>query len=243
MKEIAKILYITTFFLLVAVTGNCQLESFSPDEILPNQVFVDFGFEPEVVTTIGYTQMVKKYGGKADIRLGASVKFAPLIVSHGAWRINLISVTDWKMSRNWGTTINTSIYNVHNKDRLGVMDGLGFEIRPSIFHYGSNWTHGIDFGWQHTALLHISQSEEVKDTYNERYPDGVSGLTGPTDGWFGSTANRFRLGYVTSTRIDPHFRLQLEIGSLISLQKQGIVIGFSHGQVPLYFESLLAYQW
>lgn len=102
---------------------------------------------------------------------------------------------------------------------------------------------GIDVGWKYTALTHIKHSEETKDTFNDRYPAGENGIDGPWDGWYRSTASRFRLGFAGSRKFGELWRIQIGIGTLLSVQRQGILLGFSHAQVPLYLESTVSYRY
>jgi hypothetical protein len=130
---------------------------------------------------------------------------------------------------------------LHN--RAGVLNGLGFDLRASPVNNSKKWIKGFDLGWQYTLFTHIKHSKKTTDTFEDRYPENSKKMEGPKSGWYGATANRFRLGFVASKVIGTHLHFQLGLGSLISVQKQGIAIGFAHAQFPFYLESLLAYKW
>jgi hypothetical protein len=147
------------------------------------------------------------------------------------------------MSETWGTKATINIYNAHDHNRAGVMDGLGFELRASPVHYDKKWIKGFDIGWQYTVLTHIKNSAEAKDTFYDRYPENISGIQEPKDGWYSSTTTRVRLGFVASRKLGDNLHLQVGAGSLISTQKQGILMGSSYAQFPFYLESMLSYQW
>lgn len=214
-----------------------------PGVAAQNQVFVSVGLEPELVTTIGYTRLVTQFGKDLDFHMGASLKFAPLIISDESFRINVTGAMDWEMGNQWKTRFSPDLYLAHDNNRAGVMNGLGIELHSTTLHFGEKWTKGFELGWQYTGLTHISHSIETKDTFGDRYPEGTRGLKGPKDGWYKATASRFRVGVVAAKQLDDHWGIQVGIGSLLSIQKQGILLGFSHAQVPVYLESTVSYRY
>ncbi len=207
-----------------------------------NQVFLNLGLEPEMVTTIGFAHLIGK-GKTFNIHLGGSLKLAPLLITKGAWRANFASFAHWKMNEHWRSLLTSNIYLAHDHNRAGIIDGLGFELRATPAYYGKKWAKGFDAGWQYTLLTHIKHSEEAKKTFDERYPDGTNGVQGPKDGWYASTASRFRVGLTGATSISNYVTLQFSGGSLFAIQKQGILLGFAHAQVPAYIDVSCRYNW
>ncbi|MEJ7685139.1 MAG: hypothetical protein WKG06_46290 [Segetibacter sp.] len=208
-----------------------------------NQVFLNVGLEPEMVTTIGFAHLIGKEGKAFDIHLGGSLKLAPLLITKGAWRANFISFANWKMNEHWRSVLTSNIYLAHDHNRAGTMDGLGFELRATPAYYGKKWAKGFDAGWQYTLLTHIKHSEEAKKTFDERYPISTNGVQGPKNGWYALTASRFRVGLTGATSISNSVTLQFAGGSVFSIQKQGILVGFAHAQVPVYIDVSLRYNW
>lgn len=241
--------YESIFFVIAALLTFSSLEGKSQPIISPsnatrpNQIFISIGLEPELVTTIGYTHLALSPGKNVDFHVGASVKLAPLIFSNGAWRFNIIGLTNWKISDTWKTRFTSKLYLAHDNNRAGEMHGFGSELQATLLHFGKTWAKGVDIGWQYTALTHIKHSEETKDTFNDRYSVGENGTNGPRDGWYRATARRFRLGFAGSRRIGDQWRVQLRIGALLSVQKQGILLGFSHAQVPFYINSTVSFNY
>ncbi len=236
MKQIFQMLVI--FFLIICTHIECQAQYVkAPGEIImPNKVFVTVAAEPEIVTTVGYVHSVGKNNRSVNFQIGGSVKLAPLIISHGAWRANIITVADWKLSNKWTNTIASNIYLAHDHNREGILNGIGFELRDNPVFYGKRWAKGFDIGWQYTPFTHIRHSPEAKENFSDRYPEGVTGITGPKDGWYKNAASRVRLGVTGATKIGNSAALQLSLGSLFVFQKQGILLGFSHAQFPAYLE-------
>ncbi len=226
---------------MVVATGTCQV--IISNEALHNQVFIGVGLEPEWVATVGYLYGIGKPGKPVDFQLGVSIKLPPLLVAQNAWRANLMVAAHWRMAERWSTQITGNIYNAHDYNRAGVMNGIGFEMRAAPAYDGKHWRKGFDIGWQYTALTHIRHSAEAKDTFKERYAGNINGIEGPKNGWYGATASRFRLGFIGARKLGDHLTWQLGLGGLISVQRQGIWLGFSHAQVPFYLQSTWAYRW
>lgn len=231
-------------YLSYETVGFCQESIIHPETRVSNQIFLKIGLEPEMVTTIGFTHLLGNTENKLAFGIGASLKLAPLILSNGARRFNIITVADWHMDKKWATRITNELYLAQNHNVAGTMNGLGFELRSTTVHYGRKWNNGFDLGWQYTIATHVEHSDIAKATFRDRYPEeNLIGIFEPKDGWYKAAVSRFRIGYVTSTRLNDHLDLQLGIGSLIFVQKQGILLGFSHAQVPAYFESAFLYHW
>lgn len=228
---------------LTLLRVNGQSLPIPPGEVSRNLAFVTLGLEPEWVTAAGYARQLGKSGKKLDFYAGAGVKLPVLIVVHGAWRANLLAAADWRVTSNWDSRFSLSLYNAHDHNRAAVMNGLGFELRAAPAHRGRKWTRGLDLGWQCTALTHLAHSAETRATFDQRYPAGSSSATGPQDGWYGATGSRFRLGFASARQLGAHWRLQWGVGGLAAVQKQGLLLAFSHAQVPFYLESTVHYRW
>ncbi len=241
MKKEIKLILITVLILITSQSGYSQLIISAPDEKIKQQFFITIGLEPEIVTSVGYMHNVGSPGKTVDWNLGASIKFAPLLITKGAWRANLTTAANWKTSEKWGVRTAWSFYLAHDNNRAAVMNGFGFEWRSAFIKNGKKWNKGIDAGWQYTAFTHLKNSDATKETYNDRYPSNTGTYNGPKDGWYAGTASRFRLGFINSVKIKKHLHLQLGAGSLFNIQKQRILLGFSHAQVPVYLETSLVF--
>lgn len=241
MKKEIKLILTTVLILITRQSGYCQLIISTPNEKIKQQFFITIGLEPEITTSIGYTHVIGTPGKTLDWNLGASIKFAPLLVTKGAWRANLTTAAGWKTSEKWGVRTAWSFYLAHDNNRAAVMNGIGFEWRSAFIKYGQKWNKGIDAGWQYTAFTHIKNSNATKDTYSDRYPSNTGTYNGPKDGWYAVTASRFRLGFMSSVKFNEHLHLQIGAGSLFNIQKQKILLGFSHAQFPVYLETSLIF--
>lgn len=214
MKTILKILSILFFILVIKSTGFCQEKSIRGQNISQETIFITIAAEPELVTTIGYLHAV---GNSGHFKIGAGIKTAPLIILKGAWRANLIAVTDWKLNKKWGNMLTTNFYLAHDHNKEGVMNGLGVELRDNFTVSGRKWTKGFDLGWQYTPFTHIKHSREAKEAFEDRYPEGVTGMDGPKNGWYRNGASRIRIGVTGLTKLGTNASFQISAGSLINM--------------------------
>ena len=243
MKSILKISGIIFYILTINTIAKCQFIKIPGEHIKPNNIFITVAAEPELVTTLGYVHLVTQKNNPVNFQLGGSVKLAPLIISNGAWRADFISALDWKLSNRWTNTVVANIYLAHDHNREGTFNGLGFEIRDNPVFSGKRWAKGFDVGWQYTPFTHIKNSIEAKEAFSDRYPENVTGIEGPKDGWYKNAASRLRVGITGATGIGRNAALQISFGSLINIQKQGILLSFSHAQVPAYLEVSYRRYW
>jgi hypothetical protein len=243
MNRLLKFMFIPAILILTMSKGMCQTVGSPPGNPVSNQFFISIGLEPELVATIGFLHLAGTFNPNVEYHIGSSIKFAPLIIANGAWRLNFINAASWKMSEAWKTQITSNLYLAHDNNRGGEMNGLGTELRVMPVHLGNKWAKGADIGWQYPFLTHIKHSGEAKDAFNDRYPAGAERFTGPRDGWYRSAASRLRFGFTGSGRLGKHWKLQLGIGTLMSVQKQGVLLGFSHAQVPFYLDSTVSFNY
>jgi hypothetical protein len=243
MKLSLKLNLILFFHLVVFRDSWAQLIFPASEDMRKNYVFITTGLEPVWVTTLGYTHMVGTEINQLKLHIGSRLTVAPLIALSNAWRVNLITAGDWKWSHNWRTTLVSEIFLAQQQSRTGLMHGIGMEFRALPSYYGKKGSKGLDIGWQYTLLAHIKHSSKTHNTFEDRYLENEIGKKGPRDGWYRSTVNRFRIGYVSSRKFNSRILFTIVGGILISVQNQGILMGFSHAQFPFYFQSGLIYRW
>jgi hypothetical protein len=202
-----------------------------------NGMLVQVGLEPHLVFSIGYLWPLSSRGTLSNIGAGAGLKLSPYLLSRGAGRLNLIVAGQWEPTDRWGATGTAQLYLARGRNRAATTHGFGFEARVAPGYHGERWSAAADLGWQSTVVSHIRFSGPAQDSFDERYPDGAGPGDGPVDGWYRGTAHRFRVGFLATRTIDPGLAVQAGLGSLFTLQRQGIRLGFAHGQVPAYLEA------
>jgi hypothetical protein len=237
-----KVKYLLFIFILFGQIAYGQIIIPNPAAQNKHLVFANSGLEPQVITTIGYRQLIREFDNDNRLYLGGSVKSAPLAKIFQAWRLNLNQTMEIKLTSNWHTIFNNAFYLAFSENRAGTMNGLGFKLNAAAIHKKNKWSKGIIAAWQHTAFSKIKHSEAVKDSYRLGYHQNDNPL-GPFDGWYKSTGNRFKLGVVAGRPIFNNIDLQMELGSLVVIQKQGLIVSFAHAQVPAYFNVQVVYWW
>ena len=234
--KIILVIEILFFSLVITREANAQFVKAPGENIYLNTFFVTIGAEPEIITSVGYLHKIGRQSGTLNYQLGGSIKLAPIIISNGSCRANFLAIANWKMSEQWQNSIAASMYIVHDHNREGRLTGTGFELRANPAYVGKRWSKGFDIRWQYTPFTHIKHSEEAKETFDDRYSEGTTGIQGPKDGWYKNAANRVGIGITGTTNVGNHSALQISLGSLFIIQKQGILLAFSHAQIPAYLE-------
>lgn len=238
----ANFLILSLFWSASTVTVRAQLLLDGPVSV-PNRVAISVGLEPELTASLQYVHRWP-LTEKTAFRLGTVLKVPPYRVREGSARLSLLAAADWQLAGRWRTTLAVLPYYARNQNRAGTLDGYGLDVRLLPTHQGRHWTSGFDLGWQETLLTHIRHAEAAQATFQDRYVAGTTGGTsGPVDGWYGLTAQRFRLGFVGSGRVSERVGWQVGLGSQFVFQRQGVLLSFAHGQVPVYAETGISVGW
>lgn len=230
------LILLISFFYIKESNGQVLLPYRNTD--FGGQFFLKIGLEPEVVTSIGYVKHFDII--TSNFYYGATLKFAPLVLKNMPVKFNFFLSREYQLSEKWFLIAMPQIYYVHNSDKGGSYNGIGFEAGTTFYYQGKKWTKGFEFNYQNTAFTHIKFSGQAKETFRDRYPSG--NLEGPVDGWYRFTSSRLKLGYTTARKINEHFGMQFSFGGNISAQKQHILFSFSHAQLPVYLEGVLRYR-
>ncbi len=226
--------------LLLAALGAGAQAPLPPDaDASRHRVTLAVALEPALVFALDYTYAPPLPDPRFGLQVGGGFKAPVTIFSNGAWRAHLIGAGSWRAADGWGGALTSLWYLAHNRNRAGDLLGLGVEVRAAPGRFGPRWAAALDLGWQATLLTRIRPSAEARAAFGERYPPGVTGVEGPLDGWLGPTAQRFRLGLAGGYRFSDRAALQLALGSLFALQRQGVLFGFDLAQVPFYLETSL----
>lgn len=204
-------------------------------------VVVQMALEPHLVMSLGYLRAVGPRRERLDLGVGASLKVSPYLLGRGAGRLSLVTAGRWVANSGWGVAAASEAYLARGRNRSGTIHGIGLELRSAPGYYGERWGVAADLGWQATLVSHVRHSAEAREAFEDRYADGTSGGDGPVDGWYGSTAHRARLGLEATRSLADGASLRVAAGSRFSLQRQGILLGFAHGQVPVYLEASVGF--
>lgn len=250
--------WLATLALAIAAPGAVMAQSpgavIAPGTAPPaGEVFtVGVVLDPGPAVTLGYLHRVGGAPGAAGDRgrsgtyVGARLKLPTTVWRNEAWRLDLSSATTIGGAHPWAVPVSGAVYLAHGRNRAGTMLGVGTELRAAPGRYGLHGSLALDLGWQVAWRTRIHHSAESRDAFGERYPDDggeSAGVAGPRDGWYGWTANRWRLGVAGSRAVGSRTVLQFAAGALVARQRQGVVLGFDLAQLPFYLELGAVRDW
>jgi hypothetical protein len=200
-------------------------------------------FEPEL--TVGATLFLPLQldEPRAALGLGAGLEWAALVPGRWDLQLSLGAAGSYAVARDWGAACAAFLLGTRAENEAATFYGVGIELRcqPGYFH--GAWSLGLDLGLQSALSTHVEHTATARRTFEERYPAGVSGITGPRDGWYRFTATRSRIGLAGSHRWGDHWTGALALGSLFAWQDQGVLFAFNLAQLPIYLELGAGYAW
>ncbi len=199
-------------------------------------------FEPEPVAGLTYWHPVLE-DLRASLAIGAGLKSAFLIPLRGDLRLNLSTSGTYRFTPAWRAACTASGLVARARNDAVTLYGLGLELRCQPGYSAGSWLWALDLGWQGTLLTHVEHSDLSRRTFDDRYPPGVAGIEGPRDGWYRSTATRFRFGLSTARVFGGRWSGAVSVGTLFALQDQGAYFAFNLAQIPLYLEVSTRYAW
>jgi hypothetical protein len=226
------------FCLAICELTNAQIIPPVQYNTCSHEFFVSLSLKPEITTMLGYQSRTNKTS-KGLLALGTSFEFAPLIVvKNQALKWNIFSQLHLPFG-NAHFFATPQVYLAHAKDRSATYNTVGAELPVVIAWYNTRGIKGLTMGWQHGFVTHIKHSKVSKGTFDERYEDTSQQV--PQNGWYRSTVDRFKIGFSIARSISRSVNFQTEIGTIVSLQKQGVYFGLPYGQIPIYISGTLVY--
>ncbi|MBX5483520.1 MAG: hypothetical protein IRZ16_16990 [Myxococcaceae bacterium] len=226
---------------LAAGIASAQALHVTAPRTRDEQLAATVGVEPELISTLSWAHRFST-PGSAGFWAGAGLKLAPATLFHcGALRAQLLAGAERYGTSGFGGGVGAFAYYVRDQSDVGRFDGFGVEVRGGPGYRGQRWSAALDLGYQLTFLTHIAHGPISEATFGDRQSTGP--FAGPRDGWYGITAQRFRVGLAGGVAIAQHWSLTLALGSLVSRQRQGIFFGFNAGQFPVYAEAGVLFGW
>jgi hypothetical protein len=129
------------------------------------------------------------------------------------------------------------------RDSTGTKLGLGssFELRPGL--YGERFTVALDVSASFVFTTYMHHSQAVRSLFDERYPGETRGVSGPKDGFYAVTSQRFRLGAAGGAVLSRTVALHGQLGFAYTPQLRGILMNPPHGPLPFYVAAGGQYRW
>lgn len=190
------------------------------------------GFEPEPVVSATYLRPLPAGARRASLAAGAGAKLPLPSIARGDFRVQLLATVGYQSAGGWGGACQALPYLARAVNDAGTLYGLGLELRCQPSFYRRTWLLGLDLGWQETLGTHVQHSDLARRTFDDRYPTGAGGISGPEDGWYRFTSVRFRGGFTASHAFGASWSGALAFGTLFTLQDQGVYLPL----IPFYLE-------
>lgn len=197
---------------------------------------LSMSLEPHWTVSLRYGYRLSTAGSGPEVRIGGGVQIPPLIAGRGIGKAFVGSSVVWGGDR-WGAVVDVDAFVARTENRGGSMEGFGVELRAAPGAHRARWSAALDVGWQGTLLTRIRHSEATREAFEDRYPSGEGEYEQPFDGWYRSTAHRFRAGVTVTRTLADGTVLQLAVGSIFNIQDDGIRLSFDLAQVPAYLEA------
>ena len=168
----------------------------------PNQMYVTFGVDPAMVTSVGYARDVRIAGLPWQLGVEAGVVAADFDVQD--FRARLVArsaLLRWRSVRLIGSAAfitrgtENSIYRALN---------FGGDFTGTVGVYKQRWFLGGEFGYDEAVITYLTHSDWYRDHY---YPDAK-------DGWYLNTDGTFHYGVTSGVSIG-----QTEIALLAGQQR------------------------
>jgi hypothetical protein len=199
-------------------------------------------FEPALVAKLRYARLIAARPAGLHLHAGAMLTLPVLPLDRARGRVALIARGEYAHDE---FELSTELlpFVLRDANEAGDFTALGVELRVLPAWRPSWGALGFDVSWQMNIATHVQHSARIRDTFGERYPPGVQGITGPRNGWYGWMAHRLRMGVASHYRVSQRWTLQSSFGVLLAPQPQGVQASASLGQVPLYLEFGADVQW
>jgi hypothetical protein len=129
------------------------------------------------------------------------------------------------------------------RDSTGTKVGLGtsFELRPGV--YAERFTVALDLAASVIFSTYMRHSPAVRSLFNERHPGDAPGASGPRNGFYALTSQRFRVGAAGGAAVTRAVALHAEVGFAYTPQLPGILTNPPHGPLPFYVAAGGQYRW
>jgi len=230
-------------FCLVLAPAGARAELIPRPQVGSAVGLASLAFEPELTLGADVLIPLALDDPRAALALAAGVKWAVLVPARGDLRLALGAAASYRLTGGWAASCAGFALGTRAQNEAGTLYGVGVELRCQPSYFFDAWSFGLDLGVQSALSTHVEHSATARHTFEERYPPGSAGITGPRDGWYRFTATRFRIGVASSHHWGDNWSGALALGSLFALQDQGVLFAFNLAQVPLYLEVAAGYAW
>jgi hypothetical protein len=238
---------LTCLLLLAPVGASANNLPLITRTIPDHRLWLSLGWESTWAVGLGHARGLRGLLGGRDAQLEVSA-LLPLVLlpRFEAGRLSVGMSTllraEGRFDINVGANTGLALANDPTGRKLAML--AGFVARPG--YYGERGSVALDLGWQGALATYFWHSDLVRDTFEERYPEGtdVPGATrGPSNGWSLLTASRLRAGAVGGYRLSDSVALFGGGGFEYTPNELGLISAPMLGRLPFYIHLGGDYRW
>ena len=142
----------------------------------------------------------------------------------------------WRRGR-WGLRGGLFGSVAFTSNAAGDFAALGLELVLAPGYFDERWFLALDLRVRATVAAHLSHSDRVRDTFDERYPEGTpeaGRINGPRDGWVAFPATRYVVGLAGGYTIARRVTVYGAGGLDILPAAEGVFFGPGISVIPFY---------
>jgi hypothetical protein len=205
------------------------------------------GWEHTWALALGYSRGLPGLLGGQDARLELSTLLPVVLLPRaGGARLSVGLSTllhpAGRFSLHAGASSGMALANDPTGRKLALH--LGLFAQPG--YQGGRGSVALDLGWMGALATYLWHSDLVRDTFEDRYPEGgnaSSATRGPSNGWSFLTASRLRLGAVGGYPLSHSVALFGGGGFEYTPNELGRISAPAFGLLPFYLRLGGTYQW
>jgi len=185
----SKAMIIGVFLLLPIIAANAQV--MFPIPAGNRAMYMNFGLDPAVITTIGYAQGFGVDFIKRDIMVSAELAMPVAKMDLRDYRLKIGVQTSIINYKGWDFSIPVHLILRGTKNWMHSATSFGADFTALFGYYGKWWFVNLEFGYDLAFITKMKATDRYKKYY---YPDFK-------DGWYGSTSHFFTRGIRAGFRI------------------------------------------
>ncbi len=185
-----KAMFVVTFLCLSTVQVNAQI--MSPISSGTQMVYLQFGLDPAVLTTIGYARGNTSNLLGRDFIVSAELGLPVAQLDLHDYRVKIGAQTSVVNYKGWDFSIPVHVILRGTRNWMHNATSLGGDLAALIGYYGTRWFTGLEFGYDTALMTKLTATDRYKKYYYQDFRDG----------WYGNTSHFFTRGIRAGFRLN-----------------------------------------
>jgi hypothetical protein len=206
-----------------------------------SRAFVELGWDPTWMVALGVSRRVLTNHAGTDVSVDLETRWPLLLLPNG--ELSAGATLYMPSGSALGVTLGVHPDLRLARDSTGTKVGLGtsFALRPGV--YAKRFTLALDLAASVVFATYMHHSAAVRSLFDDRYPGEPARSSGPRDGLYALTSQRFRIGATGGVAVTRAVALQSSLGFSYTPQLPGILTNPPHAPLPFYVAAGGQYQW